>query len=112
MRITRLLYGTMCRRVVYLTIMLFLCIGFFPTVPAYGQAADLICGDANGDDRVNINDVLFIINFIFRGGPPPEHFEVADVNCDAVIDVSDAVYLINSIFRDGPLPCHDCPLGR
>lgn len=35
-------------------------------IPAYALA-----GDANGDEIVNIGDVAYLINYIFRDGEPP-----------------------------------------
>jgi len=29
------------------------------------------CGDANGDEQVNVGDAVFLINYVFKGGPPP-----------------------------------------
>jgi hypothetical protein len=28
-------------------------------------------GDANGDGTVNVADAVYLINYIFKGGPPP-----------------------------------------
>jgi len=66
-----------------------------------------VAGDANNDETVNVADVVYIINYIFKGGPPPEPLAAGDPNCDASIDLADAVYLINYIFRSGPPP--GCP---
>jgi hypothetical protein len=33
---------------------------------------DYICGDANSDGSLNIGDAVFMINFIFKGGPAPD----------------------------------------
>jgi len=68
-----------------------------------------ICGDANGDGLVNVGDVVFLINYVFRSGPPPDPLETADVNGDGVANVGDAVYLLNYTFRGGSPP--DCSLG-
>jgi len=65
------------------------------------------CGDANGDVVVNVNDVVYLINYLFvPGSPPPDPMAVGDVNCDGKVDVTDVVYLINSLFVAGsPPPC-------
>jgi hypothetical protein len=68
-----------------------------------------ICGDTNGDGTVNISDGVFLINFIFAGGPPPQPLAAGDINCDGEANVSDTVYLIQYIFVGGPAPCADCP---
>jgi hypothetical protein len=70
-----------------------------------------ICGDANGDEVVNVSDAVHIVNYIFvPGSPEPEPMEAGEVNCDEVVNVSDAVFIINFIFSGGDDPCHDCPL--
>lgn len=69
-------------------------------------------GDANGDSLVMVADVVFLINYLYRGGPEPCICEAADCNGNAVIDIGDLVFLINYLFRDGdsPLPgAVSCP---
>ncbi len=34
--------------------------------------ATCLCGDVNGDGSVAPNDVVYLINYFFRGGPPPD----------------------------------------
>lgn len=64
-------------------------------------------GDANDDATVNIGDAVYLINYIFKGGPPPPCMDAGDANCDAAANIGDAVYLVNFIFKGGPPPC--CP---
>ena len=64
-------------------------------------------GDANGDGIANVADGVYIINYVFKGGPAPEPLTAADANCDGSANVADAVYLINYIFNGGPAP--QCP---
>jgi hypothetical protein len=59
-------------------------------------------GDANGDGKVDVADVFYLINALFAGGPPP--LGVADVNGDGKVDVADVFYLINYLFAGGPSP--------
>jgi hypothetical protein len=67
---------------------------------------EYICGDANGDESVNISDAVYIINYVFIGGSPtPNPLESAEVNCDGSVNVSDAVYIINYVFIGGNEPC-------
>jgi len=66
-----------------------------------------ICGNANGDGSVNVGDAVFVINYVFRGGPAPTPLGAGDANCDGKVNVGDAVYLVNYVFRGGPAPC--CP---
>ncbi len=68
-----------------------------------------LCGDATGNHFVDIDDVVFLIDYIFRGGPAPDPAIVADVQCDGGVDIDDIVYLISFIFSGGLPPCADCP---
>src|SRR3990170_96488 len=61
-------------------------------------------GDANGDLKLTVADVVYLISFLFKGGPPPNPLIAGDANCDGKITVADAVYLVNYLFKGGPLP--------
>ena len=54
-------------------------------------------GDANGDGKVDVDDVVSIVNYIL--GEPDEGFNasVCDINGDGKIDIEDVVALINII---------------
>ncbi len=69
------------------------------------DAAQYLCGDADGNGRVNVTDAVYLVQYIFAGGPAPEPILSADANCDGSANVSDAVYLIQYIFVGGPAPC-------
>ncbi len=74
--------------------------------PAFSfEYFEYICGDANGDLVVNVGDVVFLISYIFKGGPAPDPLESGEVNLDGGVNVGDAVYLIAYIFSGGPPPC-------
>jgi hypothetical protein len=62
-------------------------------------------GDANSDGVVNIPDIVYLINYLFIGGPGPEPWQAGDVNCDETVNANDVVYLINYLFIGGPPPC-------
>ena len=66
------------------------------------------CGDVNDDTKVNVGDAVYLINYIFKGGPAPvcgpETGNCGDVSGDIRVNVGDAVYLINYIFKGGPAP--------
>jgi uncharacterized delta-60 repeat protein len=61
-------------------------------------------GDANGDGMINVNDVVFLINYLFIGGPAPQPLQAGDANSDGVVNINDVVYLINYLFVGGPPP--------
>ena len=67
-----------------------------------------VCGDANSSKFVDIDDVLFLISFIFLNGPAPVTVESCDPDCSGGSDIDDIVYLLSYIFLYGPPPCADC----
>ncbi|MGB2805879.1 MAG: C39 family peptidase [Candidatus Zixiibacteriota bacterium] len=64
-------------------------------------------GDANGDGEINVGDIVYLVNFLYRNGDPPVPLQAADSNCDGIVDVGDIVYLINYLYRGGDPP--GCP---
>jgi len=71
-------------------------------IESIGPCQSYLCGDANGDNRIDIGDAVFIVDYCFRGGPAPYPISAGDFNSDGGIDVGDAVYMIYHLFRDGP----------
>jgi len=65
----------------------------------------VICGDANGDGNTTVSDVVYLINYLFKGGlpPTPDPVKSGDANGDGSITISDVVYLINYLFKGGPV---------
>jgi len=53
-----------------------------------------IPGDVNGDDIVNVIDIVVTINLILSGN---EYFPSADQNSDGIVNVLDIVQLVNII---------------
>ena len=68
------------------------------------------CGDLNGDEVVaSILDLTYLIDFIFRGGPPPVPLCNGDLDCNGICsNILDLTYLIDFIFRGGPEVCLGC----
>ncbi|MGB2979714.1 MAG: dockerin type I domain-containing protein, partial [Candidatus Zixiibacteriota bacterium] len=62
-------------------------------------------GDLTGDGQVDIGDVLFLGNYLYRSGPAPNPPDIGDVNCDGTTDLGDVVYLVNYLYQNGPPPC-------
>jgi hypothetical protein len=69
------------------------------------DAPGYFCGDANRDFTVNVSDAVYIINYVFAGGDPPDPYMAGDTNCDGAVNVSDAVWIINYVFVGGNAPC-------
>ena len=66
-----------------------------------------MCGDTDGDETINILDIVYLINFLYKSGPVPEPADAADVNNDEALNILDIVYLINFIYKNGAEP--NCP---
>ena len=71
---------------------------------------DCIPGNCNFDPPFNVGDAVYLIAYIFNGGPLPGPYRIcsADANCDCTANVGDAVYMISWIFKGGPAPCNCC----
>ena len=65
-------------------------------------------GDPNYDGITNIVDAVFLVNFIFRSGPPLCVEKSGDASCDGEVNVIDIVYLVGYLFKNGPPPGY-CP---
>lgn len=66
----------------------------------------LVRGDVNDDGDIQVSDVVYLINYLLKGGPEPVPVpQVGDVNCDDEVDLADVVYLINYLLKSGPSPC-------
>jgi hypothetical protein len=61
-------------------------------------------GDVNGDRTIDLSDVVYLISYLFIGGPPPDVIESGDANNDNEVNLADAVYLVNYLFIGGPAP--------
>jgi hypothetical protein len=78
-----------------------LCQGFL--VGSYGGGG-FVRGDATGDGVIDAGDVVYMINYLYRGGYPPDPLEAGDTTCDGNVDAGDVVYLVNYLYRNGPAP--------
>jgi hypothetical protein len=68
-------------------------------------APEYLCGDANADGILNITDAVYLVYYIFGGGPEPQPYNSGDLNCDDQANISDAVFLIRIILNPGYDAC-------
>lgn len=64
----------------------------------------LVIGDIDFSCSIDIADLVYMVAFMFQGGPPPPNYDSFDVNGDGKFDITDLVYLVNFMFNDGPPP--------
>ena len=68
-------------------------------------------GDANADGRADLSDAVFVLNYLFTGGPAPGCLKSADCDDTGVLDLTDGVYLLSLLFLGGaqlPEPFPGC----
>jgi hypothetical protein len=61
--------------------------------------------DASCDGRITIEDVVYNINYLYRGGKPHCIIQVSDYNCSTTMTLVDILCQINHLFREGPVSC-------
>jgi len=71
--------------------------------------AEFICADADASGDINVADLIYLVNFLFFGGPPPQPMASGNVDCQGgeSPNVADLTYFVTFMFFDGPAPC-DC----
>jgi hypothetical protein len=61
---------------------------------------NIISGDVNDDDNVNIQDIVILVNFIIGGWEPTEiQMQAGDMNGDGTINILDIVLVVNIILE-------------
>jgi hypothetical protein len=104
-----------------LAAMVVYCVG-----PSRAEAAGLVPGilaelngDVDADGTRNINDAVYMLQYIFLGGPAPRQlacepvadFHNGDVNGSGEMDISDPIYLLHWLFLgDVDTPVDGCPI--
>ena len=68
------------------------------------------CGDCNGDGVIDLGDVLYLISYLYKGGPAPDPLEAGDADNNGVVDLGDVLYLISYLYKGGPAP-GPAPIG-
>lgn len=77
-----------------------------------GCTVGCICGDINHNFRVNILDITFLINYLYKHGPAPAPLQCADVNGDGEINIKDISGIISFLYKGGQLNCSNSgPMG-
>ncbi len=74
----------------------------------YVAPTPVVPGDVTFNGVVNIVDLTFLVDYLFRYGPPPPVLNTADANGSCTIAVDDMTYLVDYLFRNGPAPVMGC----
>ena len=68
-----------------------------------------IPGDVDQGGAITASDLIYLVNYVFKGGADPEPCQAnGDVDCNGTVTSSDIVYIVNHVFKSGPAPCDIC----
>ena len=73
---------------------------------------DYVCGDVYEDGIINVLDIGYLINYLYKGGPPPDPLIAGNVDGLDDINILDIVYLISFKYLGGPPPDCEAVLPR
>ncbi len=76
--------------------------GVFKTI--YSPFCSAIAGDANGNGSVNLADIIYLVNFVFKGGIEPNPTCRGDANGNGSVNLTDIIYIVNFVFKGGTAP--------
>ena len=74
--------------------------------PTYVRICQFV-GDVNADNAIDIADIVYMVEYMFEGGPAPiPSVWSANFNCDASpLDIADLVDYVTWAFQGGPWLC-------
>jgi hypothetical protein len=64
-------------------------------------------GDINADGKKNAADIILLVNYVFKSGPPPNPVLQGDTECKGGTTSADIIYLVNFVFKSSTPPV--CP---
>jgi parallel beta-helix repeat protein len=73
-------------------------------IGAHLSGCGFVCGDVDGGGWLNILDVSYLINFIYKNGPPPVIPGSDDTDGSGGVNILDATHIIKYLYWNGPLP--------
>ncbi len=61
-------------------------------------------GDLDDDGKYTMNDIVRVVNYLFRSGTAPYPETAGDIDLSGSINVADIAYLVNYLYKAGPRP--------
>jgi Zn-dependent M28 family amino/carboxypeptidase len=65
-------------------------------------------GDPTMNGEIDIADVLYLINYLYKAGPSPDPLQTGDVTCNGQVNIDDVIFLINYLYKNGSAPPGSC----
>jgi hypothetical protein len=64
-----------------------------------------ICGDTNLNGVITSADIIYLVNYVFKGGSAPlPYWQTGDVNANSAVTSADIIYLVGYVFKGGSPP--------
>jgi hypothetical protein len=83
--------------------------GFWVTVIGGGCCSIRGDIDDNGTENPDIVDLIYLVTYMFQGGPEPVCMEATDINGDELPqpNIADLIHMVMFMFQEGPeiVPC-------
>ncbi len=80
-------------------------------IPFTGSPPTFLRSDSDASQAIGINDVVFTLIYIFRGGAIPPCLDAADANDDGAVDISDPVFTLFFLYAGGRNPPAPYPVA-
>lgn len=64
-----------------------------------------VYGNVNGTGGIGLADIIYLVNYIFKGSIPPCPEKAGDANKNNMVNLADIIFLVNHVFKGGPAPC-------
>jgi len=78
---------------------------------AIGVNIVLLSGDVTNDGSVTSQDIISMVNHVFKSGPAPVPVPlVGDADCSGTLTANDIIRLVNYVFKSAGAPCNVCAL--
>jgi len=62
-------------------------------------------GNIDSQGAITSADIIYLVNYTFKGGPPPQPPQLGDINCSGATTSADVISLVNYVFKGGQKPC-------
>jgi hypothetical protein len=85
-------------------------------VPSTSRSFEAGCivaltGDVNASGDITSGDIVYLVNYVFKGGAVPLPVEAAgDADCSGQVMSADVIRLVNFTFKSGIPPCDVCSI--
>ena len=78
--------------------------GLTDTLTTAIAVVDFLRGDFDLNSKYTMNDLADLISYVYREGPPPSVYDVADVDGDGLVNLVDITFMIKFLYFSGPPP--------